>query len=79
MEYKGDKGAYRRHPLRSPARRAYMDVVVRLVVVLSLMGVLFSPSPEHRRAYRPEIEVLDRSPDLCTAVSDFLNLLNQHY
>ncbi|KAG7667284.1 hypothetical protein KSW81_001016 [Nannochloris sp. 'desiccata'] len=44
-----------------------MDVCVRLVVVLSLMGVLFSPRPEHRRAYRPEIEVLDHSPDQCTA------------
>lgn len=60
--------------LRSPARKAYIDVFVRLVVVLSLMGVLFIPRPEHRRAYRPEIEVLDHSPDQCTAVSCILNL-----
>ncbi|KAL4531686.1 hypothetical protein Ndes2437A_g09001 [Nannochloris sp. 'desiccata'] len=67
MEYKGDKEVFKRNVLRSPARRAHMDVCVRLVVVLSLMGVLFSPRPEHRRAYRPEIEVLDHSPDQCTA------------
>ena len=77
MEYKGDKDVFRRHGLRPPARRAYMDVVVRLVVVLSLLGVLFSPRPEHRRAYRPGIEVLDHSPDQCTAVSKFLDLMNQ--
>jgi hypothetical protein len=75
MEYKGDKDIIRRHVLRSPSRRAYMDVCVRLVVVLALMGVLLTPRPERRRAYMPEIEVLDHSPDQCTAVSKVVDSL----
>ena len=69
MEYRGDKDPFRRQLARLPPRRGYMDLCVRVVVVLSLMGILFTPRPERRRAYMPQIKVLDESPDPCVAVS----------
>ena len=68
--YTADKGGVfkKRSPTLITRQRAYLDLCVRLVVLLSLLGVLFCPRPQRRRAYMPQIEVMDKSPDPCVAV-----------
>ncbi len=70
MERKVAKDGVRRHLGRPVTRRrACFELFVRLVVVLSLVGAMFMPKPEHQRTHMPETEVLDESPDSCVAVS----------
>lgn len=50
-------------------RRDCFDLVVRLTVAISLLGLLIYPRPKRYRAVIQPIEELKESPDACVAVS----------
>jgi len=59
-----------RHSLRMIQRhRAHIDSFVRLLVIISLLGLLLYPKPTPHRAVLKTLEVLPESGDPCIVVS----------